>query len=87
MLTRAFDNCEIPTRTPLEEVEQLSGLDAEKLSHIPRKIIYAAMDKYKASNGRMGLGYFVHDGGSHRFVRRASIRRWLESLEKRACYA
>ena len=77
----------VPDKTPLEEIELLNACQAEKLCHVGRNILYAAMDKFKASNGRLGLAFVVYDGYNRRFIRRASLRRWLENLEKRAAYA
>lgn len=82
-----FENAVIPDKTPLEEIELLNGLQASKLTNIDRHVLIEAMDKYKASHGRLGLAFVVHDGNKRRFVRRASLRRWLESLEQRAAYA
>ena len=77
----------VPDKTPLEEIELLSGRQAEKLTHIEHRVLAAAMDKYKASNGRLGLAFIVHDGYSRRMIRRASLRRWLEDMERRSIYA
>jgi hypothetical protein len=77
----------VPDKTPLEEIELLNACQAEKLCHIGRSILYAAMDKFKASKGQLGLAFVVHDGSSRRLIRRASLRRWLEGLERRAIYA
>ena len=84
---KMLEKAVIPDKTPLEEIELLTGRDASKICHIERKVIYAAMDKYKASKGALGLAYVVHDGTKRRLIRRASLRRWLEQLEERAIYA
>lgn len=84
---RIVEKAKKPDKTPLEEIELLTGKDAEKLCNIGRGIIYAAMDKYKASKGQLGLAYIVYDGTKRRMIRRASLRRWLESLEQKVLYA
>lgn len=81
------ERAKIPDETPLEEIELLNSTQAEKLCHIGRNILYSAMDKYKVSKGAMGLAFVILDGRNRRMIRRASLRRWLESLERRAIYA
>jgi len=87
MTTEMLAKAVVPDKTPLEEIELLNACSAEKLCHVGRNILYAAMDKYKASKGRLGLAFIVHDGQSRRMIRRASLRRWLEEEERRAAYA
>lgn len=81
-----FEKAVIPDKTPLEEIELLNATQASKLTHIERHVLIEAMDKHKASKGRLGLAYIVRDGCSRRLIRRVSIRRWLEDLERRSLY-
>ena len=77
----------IPDKTPLEEIECLNMCQAQKLTNICRNVFYAAMDKYKASHGKVGLAFVTNGNSSRRLVRRVSLRRWLEEQERIAAYA
>ena len=72
--------------TANEDLELLDASAAAKLIGTDRHRITAAMDSYKASNGRIGLAFIVIPTCSRRRIRRSSLRRWFDELEKRACY-
>lgn len=74
-------------RTANEEVEVMSIAKAVKLTGIGKAKISAAMDKYQASRGRIGLAFIpaANEGGFRR-IRRSSLRAWLERLETEAIY-
>lgn len=74
-------------KTPLEEIELLDVSKAARLCGLKREYVSAAMDRYKATRGRMGLAYVVIPGSSRRRVRRASLRRYFEELERRTIYS
>ena len=82
-----FENAVVPEKVPLEEIELLNGGQAAKLTKIERHVLFDAMDKYKASKGALGLPFVVLGGRSRRMIRRVSLRRWLEDLERRSIYA
>lgn len=74
-------------RSANEDIELLSIAKAVKLTGLGKAKISAAMDKYKASRGRYGLAFIsaANEGGFRR-IRRASLRAWLERLEREAIY-
>ena len=77
----------IPDKTPLEEIELLDVSKASRLCGIKRAFIAEAMDRYRATKGRMGLPFIILQGTKRRRVRRASLRRYFEELERRAIYS
>ena len=77
----------IPDKTPLEEIECLNMCQAQKLTKICRNVFYAAMNKYQATHGKVGLAFVTFGDSSRRLVRRSSLRRWLEEQERIAAYA
>lgn len=72
---------------PNEEIELLSVSAAADICKIDRHYIAAGMKQYAASNGRIGLAFVMMPSKKRRYVRRSSLRRWFEQIEKRACYA
>lgn len=74
-------------KTPLEEIELLDVSKASRLCGIKRAFIAEAMDRYRATKGRMGLPFIILQGTKRRRVRRASLRRYFEELERRAIYS
>ena len=72
---------------PNEEIELLSISAAADLCKIDRHYIAAGIKQYAASNGRIGLAFVMMPSKKRRYVRRSSLRRWFEQIEKRACYA
>lgn len=74
----------VPTEN--EALELLDATAAAKLVGTDRHHIVSAMNSYKASNGKVGLAFIVMPTCRRRRIRRLSLRKWFESLERSACY-
>ena len=72
---------------PNEEIELLSVSAAADICKIDRHYIADAIKQYASSNGRIGLAFVMMPARKRRYVRRSSLKRWFEQIEKRVCYA
>ena len=84
---KMMEKAVIIDKTPLEEIECLNMCQAQRITNICRNVFYSAMDKYKATHGKVGLAFVMIGDSSRRLVRRSSLRRWLEEQERIAAYA